>query len=83
MKKDALFFLSTLYRLTCAQIEIKYKKENNTRKYTTIQQDEVTYVMAHNQHAIICSRERKKANETFEKEKLSPRKAHYSDSEQN
>ena len=43
----------------------------------------MTYVLAHNQHAIICSRERKKANEAFEEEKLSRRKAHYSDSEQN
>ena len=40
------------------------------------------HVMGHNQYAIICSRERKKANETFEEEKLLRRKAHYSDSEQ-
>ena len=80
MKKDPLFFLSIHYHLTCAQIEIKCKKENNTRNIP--QYNKVTHVMAHNQHAIICSGEMKKANETFEKQKLSRRKAHYSDSEQ-
>ena len=47
-----------------------------------MQYGEVTYVMAHNQHTNICSRERKKANETFEEEKVSDREAQYSHLEQ-
>ena len=57
MKKD----LSMRHNSTCTQIQMKGKKENDTRKHTTMQYSEVTNAMAHNQHAIISSSKRKKS----------------------
>ena len=49
------------YYLTCTQTDRTCKKENNTRKYIAMQYSEVTYVMVHNQHVTVFSRERKKS----------------------